>query len=78
MSNANNKYDSLACSEYIGREASTGAALIRPDIICPEMTVNRRPLKHPTMSLSQCIDRIKVGNPCTINCKILDDIRKKE
>ena len=78
MSNAYNKYDGLACSENVGREANTGADPLHPEIICPQMTVNRKPLLHPTMSLSQCIDRIKVGNPCTIKCKVLDQLRKED
>jgi hypothetical protein len=62
----------------VGREASTGAEPIHPEIICPQMTVNRKPLTFATMSIEQCKNRIRVGNPCTINCSVLDELRKKE
>lgn len=76
MSRAYNKYDGLACSENYGREVSVGAKPIHPEIICPMMTVNRKPLPHPTMNIEQCKNRIRVGNPCTIECKVLDEYRK--
>lgn len=75
MSRARNRNDSLSCSDSYDREVFSGPEFKHPEIICPQMTVNRKPLSHPTMTLKQCIDRIKVGNPCTISCKILDEIR---
>ena len=77
MANAYNRFDALACSENVGREMSTGAEPIHPEIICPKMTVNRKPLKFATMSIEQCKDRIRVGNICTIGCKVLEELRKK-
>jgi hypothetical protein len=78
MANAYNKYDSLACSEHHGREVVTGAEYEHPDIICPQMTMNRKPLTRPTMTLEKCKTRIREGNRCTIGCKVLDEIRSKE
>jgi len=77
MANSYNKYDGLACSDNFGREVLTGADPIQPEIICPKMTVNRKPLDFATMNIEQCKDRIRVGNPCTVGCKVLEEWRKK-
>lgn len=78
MANAKNKYDSLSCSYNFGREAGEATKPFYPDIICPMMKVNRKPLDHPTMTIEQCLIRRQVGNKCTKNCKVLDEYLRKK
>lgn len=78
MSNAWNKYDGLACSDRHGYVAIEERPYVEPEILCPQMTVNRKPVPHKTMTLAQCLNRIKVRNPCTIGCLVLDALRALE
>ena len=78
MANAYNKFDALACSENVGRESNESSCYEHPTIICPQMTVNRVPVKHATVTIEQCKRRIVAGNKCTISCKVLDELRKRE
>lgn len=75
MANAYNKFDAIACSENVGRESNEGSHYEHPTIICPQMTVNRVPLKHATVTIEQCKRRIEAGSKCTISCKVLEELR---
>jgi hypothetical protein len=65
------KHDELAFSGDCGRISSEIDNTIEPTHSCPKIKKHSVPLAHKTISLKQCLLRLREGNPCTKNCLIL-------
>lgn len=65
-------WDDIAFSGEVGRiNPLAEPDVIRPTHACPEMLSDGKPIEHNTMSIDQCILRLKENNPCTRKCRVM-------
>jgi hypothetical protein len=70
-------FDEYTFSGDIGRINPLSSEPLIEEVVCPQMRFNKKQVARPTMTLKQCLLRIKENNPCTKNCKEAKKLRKR-